>query len=1101
MRLHAVTTWAAIAIGFVSAAAAADELESVRFQTIKLGGFWKQQVKLQTEKWIPHCARQMEQGGKGQELLNLVATGEVLNGRQPSVAFSGCPWSDAYIYNTAEAICLALEVDPEGDAELAKAQAVLRAKLEEWIPIILAAQGPDGYIHSFHTLKKRPRFTAIGDHEFYVMGYFLEMGIAHYRMTGGKDRRLYDAALKCADLLCDTFGPAPKRTWKNGHPGMEHALCRLGEAANASEGQGKGEKYIALAKHFLSHQHEIEPSLYNQSEKPAVEMTEARGHAVRATYFYTAMADVARLTGDSAYLGAADQIWANAIHKKHYLTGGVGASHQGEAFGGDFELSNNAYCESCAGCGLSFWAEQMHRLHLDAHYVDVQERALFNNVLGAVELSGTNFYYQNPLVSKQARYPWHGCPCCVGNIPRTLIAIKDLMYSVNNGRDALYLNHFVDSEGTIPNIGGAALRIRQETRYPWEGAVTVTLHPSASASFTLALRIPDRTESALYKADPETPGQFTVRVNGEAQALKVEQGYARMNRKWQDGDRVELCLPMEVQRVRCDERVAANRGRVAVQRGPLVYNFEDVDQAKPVKQAVLKPDVELKPVWRGDLLGGVMVIEGGGLKAVPNYARLNRGGASQVWMIEDTGIAGVNTLAGRADLTVSFCRAGMDPAAVNDSEMPKTEKDRAVGNFDFWPHKGTAEWLQYEFAKPVEVKACTVSWFDDTGHGECRVPASWRLVYRTGDGKWEPVAGASEYSVTKGTLVEVTFTPVKTSALRLEVQLPPKFSSGVYEWAVTEAVESGAVVTPAAVRVAPDGQLPGLRKLMDTPLRDPSVCVGPDGTYYLTGTSEPFWGFNNESGIRVWKSTDMVKWEPLGTVWRYGESPWHKKYLEAKKPLWAPEIHFLKGTFWLTYSMPGWDGTGKTSGSGLLKSVSGKAEGPYVDMQPSERLGDEIDATLFQEDNGDVYFAWHSGKIAKLKPDLSGLAEPYHWLKAGASDTNKHHHAGLCAKIFGKDSFDHVGFEGMFLFKREGRYYLCCSEQMEGRYSCVVATSSKLLGPYSERSEAIRHGGHNSFFTDPKGQMWSTFFGPPYSERAAVLPVHFDDTGRVLPGN
>jgi beta-xylosidase len=232
----------------------------------------------------------------------------------------------------------------------------------------------------------------------------------------------------------------------------------------------------------------------------------------------------------------------------------------------------------------------------------------------------------------------------------------------------------------------------------------------------------------------------------------------------------------------------------------------------------------------------------------------------------------------------------------------------------------------------------------------------------------------------------------------------------------------GALAFPAQAATVQSGNVAiGLRKLLDTPIRDPSICVGPDGTYYLTGTSEPFWGFNNEHGIRIWKSKDMVTWEPLGTVWRYGESPWHKKYLEAKKPLWAPEIHFLKGTFWLTYSIPGWDGSGKTSGSGLLKSTSGKAEGPYVDMQPAERLGDEIDATLFQEDNGDVYFAWHSGKIAKLKTDMSGLAEPYHWLKAGTSDTNKNHHAGLCAGIFGKDSFDHVGYEGMFLFKREGR--------------------------------------------------------------------------------
>lgn len=767
------------------AAEAAPEgpLEAVRFQNVKIGGFWKQQIKRQTEQWIPHCVRQMEQGGEGQELLNLIATGQALRGEKVG-AYRGAPWSDAYIYNTAEAICLALEVDPEGDADLARAQTALRSKLEEWIPIILAAQGPDGYIHSFHTLKKRPRFTAIGDHEFYVMGYLMELGVAHHHMTGGKDRRLYDAAIKCADLLCDTFGPAPKRTWKNGHPGLEHALCRLGEAVNAEAGAGKGDKYIALARHFLEHQHEIEPTDYNQSNKPALELTDAAGHAVRGTYFYTAMADIARLNGDAGFRGAADRLWTSAIHRKHYLTGGVGASHAGEAFDDDYVLPNNGYCESCAGCGLSFWSEQMHRLHRDARPCDVQERVLYNNVLGAVEQSGRNFYYQNPLTSRLARYSWHGCPCCVGNIPRTLIAIKDLMYSVDAGRTALFVNHFVDSDGAIPGFGKAGdLRVRQTTRYPWDGEVTIAVTPATPAAFTLALRIPDRTESDLYKTIPPDAA-FTVKVNGKTQPAPVQDGYARIERTWKAGDVVTLGLPMEVQRVRCDERVVANRGRVAVQRGPIVFNFEDVDHARPVRSAVLAPDAELKAVWRDDLLGGVMTVTGGGLTGVPNFARLNRGGGSQVWMIEDRAKTGPNTLAGQADLTVSFCRDGMDPAAANDGVAPRDRKDRSSANFDFWPHKGTAEWLQYEFDKPMQVTACTVWWFDDTGRGECRVPASWRLTRRTSEGTWVPVENVAAYPTDKDVPVEVTFAPVTTSALRLEMQLPAGFSAGVYEWVV-----------------------------------------------------------------------------------------------------------------------------------------------------------------------------------------------------------------------------------------------------------------------------------------------------------------------------
>jgi len=607
-------------------------LEPIRLQDIRINGFWKQQAKRLTEHWLPHCIRQMEKGGRGQEYVNLEALARVQRGGQADWQYTGLPWSDAYVYNTVEAVCLALAIRPEGDAELARAQSGLRAKLEEWIPTILAAQSADGYIHTFHTLRQQPRYTKVGDHEFYVMGYFLEMGVAHYRMTGGQDRRLYDAAVKCGDHLSATFGPAPKRTWRNGHPGLEYALCRLGRLVNEVEGAGRGEKYILLARHFLDHQHEGgRPDEYNQSDRPAVQLSEARGHAVRGTYFYTAMTDIALQQGDVGYEQAVGRLWANAIHRKHYLTGGVGASHHGEAFAGDYELPNEGYCESCAGCGLTFWADRMHRLHADGHYRDVQERVLYNNILGAVELSGTNFYYQNPLDEKRARYPWHGCPCCVGNIPRALLAIKDLMYSVNPERTELYLSHYVDSEAMLPDIGGTVLGIRQATRYPWDGGVTVTLHPASATRFALKLRIPDWTESELYSATPDLSGRFSVRVNGEPQSLRIERGYIALRGEWKDGDRIELSLPMEIQRVRADARVVANAGRVALQRGPLAYNFESVDlpSGKNLDNLSLAADAVLRAEWDSGLLGGVLTIRGAfsdgtPLQAIPNFTRLNR---------------------------------------------------------------------------------------------------------------------------------------------------------------------------------------------------------------------------------------------------------------------------------------------------------------------------------------------------------------------------------------------------------------------------------------------------------------------------------------------
>jgi len=386
--LLATFAWA-VSPRFARAEAPGRPLEPVFLRQVKIRGFWKDQVRRLTVKWIPHCIQEMETGGRGQELLNFVHAAKVLRG-EPTGKFTGAPWSDAYIYNTIEAICLALAVDPEGDQELAAAQDSLRKKLDEWIPIVLAAQMDDGYIHSFHVVNKIDRYTNINNHEFYVQGYFIEAGVAHYLVTGGADRRLYDAARKCADRLCETFGPAPKRVWVHGHPGIEIALCRLGRLVNQVEGSGRGDKYVELVRFLYDTRASVPEhrNAYRQSHLPAVEQAEAVGHAVRATYFYAGMADIAMLQGDGGFLSAVDKIWDSAIQRKHYLTGGVGASHRGEAFADDFDLRNDGYCESCAGCGLSFWADRMNRLHHDSHYVDVQERVLYNNILGAVELTG-----------------------------------------------------------------------------------------------------------------------------------------------------------------------------------------------------------------------------------------------------------------------------------------------------------------------------------------------------------------------------------------------------------------------------------------------------------------------------------------------------------------------------------------------------------------------------------------------------------------------------------------------------------------------------------------------------------------------------------------
>lgn len=282
-----------------------------------------------------------------------------------------------------------------------------------------------------------------------------------------------------------------------------------------------------------------------------------------------------------------------------------------------------------------------------------------------------------------------------------------------------------------------------------------------------------------------------------------------------------------------------------------------------------------------------------------------------------------------------------------------------------------------------------------------------------------------------------------------------------------------------------------VRLLFDEYVRDPSICLGPDGTYYLTGTT------SGQNCIRLWKSKDLVQWDKLNFEWRYGDSPWHQNYKAKGCPLWAPEVHYKKGTFWLTYSMPTYTGEFKDSGSGLLKSTTGKAEGPYIDVSPNERIGDEIDASLFEDDDGSVYFVWHCGKIRKMKPDMSGPAELGRKLKIAVPDPDPTHHSDLCVKIHGPNSFDHIGYEGVFLLKIADTYVLTASDHWDGKYTCWAATSKNIYGPYSARYPAIPYGGHNMFFRDKVGQWWSTIFNGPVFEKPAILPVTIEANGQI----
>ena len=614
---------------------------------------WNARAKALIANWIPHvidyCERTDLKEGQG-GIDNFIEAGKALRG-EPHAGHKGYVFANAWVHQTVEAMCIALMVDPHGDVEMIAAQNRMRATLERWIPIILSAQEPDGYLQTAYTLSDRAAWPhrwspeQRGNHEGYTAGYFIESAINHYTLTDGRDLRLYNAAKKLADCWVANIGPG-KKEWFDGHQEMEQALVRFGRFVNDEEGKnsqgiGRGDSYIALARFLLDSRRGGEE--YDQSHLPPIQQYEAVGHAVRATYFYSGMADIAAETGDIDYQSAVASLWDNMVNKKYYVTGGIGSGETSEGFGPNYSLRNGAYCESCSSCGLIFFQYKLNLAYHDAKYADLYEQTMYNALLGGVALDGESFCYTNPLVNTE-RTLWHVCPCCVSNIPRTLLMMPTWTYAKD--RDGLYVNMFVGSRMKLEKVAGTDIEMVQKTDYPWNGAVAITVNPAESKTFTIRVRIPNRTTSDLYVATPEVSGLKSLRVNGEAVTPVIDKGYAVITRQWAKGDRIELDLPMAPQRIRADDRIEANRGRMAIAYGPLVYNVETADQAnieQPLGSAPLKAE------WRPDLLGGVMAVtgqwqDGSPMLAVPNYARMNRVGQAAAFAAGDVDYApGTNT--------------------------------------------------------------------------------------------------------------------------------------------------------------------------------------------------------------------------------------------------------------------------------------------------------------------------------------------------------------------------------------------------------------------------------------------------------------------------
>ena len=776
----------------------------VPFTKVKVtDSFWGQRLKASRDVTIPLAFSKCEETGRYTNF-------EKAANPSDSYEVKGYSFDDTDVYKTIEGASYSLQTYPNKK---------LVHYIDSVLDIVAKAQEKDGYLYTSRTMNpKHPhewagdkRWSKVEDlsHEFYNLGHMVEGAVAHFQATGS--RKFLDIACRYADCVCREIGTKPGQVCVvPGHQIAEMALCKLYVLT--------GEKrYLDQAKFFLDYRGKTTiKTEYSQSHKPVVEQDEAVGHAVRAAYMYAGMADVAALTGDKSYINAIDNIWNNIVEKKLYITGGIGATNNGEAFGKNYELPNmSAYCETCAAIGNVYVNYRLFLLHGESKYYDVLERSLYNGLISGVSLDGGGFFYPNPLESmgQHQRQPWFGCACCPSNIARFIPSLPGYVYAVNK-RD-VYVNLFMSNTSQL-SVAGKGITLEQQTQYPWDGDIAIKVAANKAGQWAMKVRIPGwvRNEvvpSNLYEFTDNLRPQYNITVNGNAVNGKLtDDGYFTIDRKWKKGDVVRVHFDMDPRTVRANNNVEADRGFVAIERGPIVYCAEWPDNdfdimgalvnqspkmtvedgtlhAKDKKVAdyyikVIKTDAQLLSFDKQ----GRLNTEDVKLSLIPYYAWCHRGsGKMRVWLSQDLSSSRPEqpaTLASLSKVTASTPAASL--SAVNDRLVPKDGTDRSMPYYHWWPKQGVTEWIAYEFPEASTVQSSTVYWYDDGPWGGCRVPKAWRIFFKNDNGEWQSVSGADKYPTTKGTACTVNFEPVKTKSIKIEIDLPSENSAGLFEWSV-----------------------------------------------------------------------------------------------------------------------------------------------------------------------------------------------------------------------------------------------------------------------------------------------------------------------------
>lgn len=583
-------------------------IEQIDFSHVKINdNFWSPRLSKHVSATLPVCIDQIEnQTGRIRNFEN-AAKGEGEH--------SGIFFDDSDVYKALEGMAYSLINNP--DPELEK-------KADEWIDKFAAAQQPDGYINTFYTLTGLDkRWTNMDKHEMYCAGHMIEAGVAYYQATG--KRKLLDVCIRMTDHMMSQFGPG-KRHWVPGHEEIELALVKLYQTTQE-------QKYLDFAYWLLEergHGHGTMGDegkwnpVYYQDIVPVRQLTDISGHAVRCMYLYCGMADVAALKNDTGYIAAMDRLWDDVVHRNMYITGGIGSSHDNEGFTEDYDLPNlDAYCETCASVGMVLWNQRMNQLTGDSKYIDVLERSLYNGALAGISLGGDRFFYVNPLESKgdHHRQEWYGCACCPSQLSRFLPSIGNYIYASSD--DALWVNLYIGNTGQI-RIGETDILLTQETDYPWDGSVKLTISTSQPLEKEIRLRIPNWCKT------------YDLSINGKRINMSEEKGYAVI-KDWKSQDVIALDMDMPVEIVAADPHVKENFGKRAIQRGPLVYCMEEIDNPVYFDQIQLSPSTTFQTAFASDILNGIKTIKTNGRAQsatfIPYYAWDNRkAGKMRVWI-------------------------------------------------------------------------------------------------------------------------------------------------------------------------------------------------------------------------------------------------------------------------------------------------------------------------------------------------------------------------------------------------------------------------------------------------------------------------------------